>query len=412
MDQPNALSSYIEKGLTGDSPTKYNMLYAFYSYPNIILPFFSGILIDKIGLKISSNLLFFCAIIGQILFVAGGYYGQGFGFWMAIAGRTIFGVGNESLWIVQNVFANKWFRGKELAFAMAISMSVGRLGSTSNDFLMPVIASAAGLGTALLFGLILILISYIILLVLLWIEDKAEKNEPHLERNENNETVDFSYVKRFPTSFWIITISWVSIYTSIFAFNNISNDFFMESYGFNLKVAARITSIIFIIAALFWSVFGFITDRIGYRVTQVIFASCMITLSHLMFLMMPNCHRCYEGVLPMVLLGVAYSIYAAALWPMIPIVIKEEYLGTAFGILLAIQNAGLGFGPNVVGLLQGMSGGYEPVMIFFLMFSFIGIISGFILYILNKRYHENSLQLSSQEILRIQNRHENHYLPE
>lgn len=130
MDQPNALSSYINSSLTNHSPSKYNMLYAFCSYPNIILPFFSGILVDKIGLKFSSNLLFFFTIAGQAFFVAGGYYGAGFGFYLAILGRMLFGVGNESLCIVQNVFANRWFRGKELAFAMAISMSVGRLGST------------------------------------------------------------------------------------------------------------------------------------------------------------------------------------------------------------------------------------------------------------------------------------------
>lgn len=250
MDQPNALSKHIDEELTGGSSMKYNMLYSFYSWPNIILPFFSGIFIDRMGLKVSCTILFILCIVGQGFFTLGGYNGSGGGFTLSIIGRTIFGMGNESLCIVQNIFANKWFKGKELAFAMALSMSIGRLGSTANNFLMPVIASSAGLGTALLFGLILIMFSYLVTVSLLMLEKKAEKTDAVRNDVQANENIDFSYVRKFPLSFWIITISCVSIYTSIFSFNNISNNFFMNSYDFDLKTAARLTSVVFIIAAI------------------------------------------------------------------------------------------------------------------------------------------------------------------
>lgn len=97
MDQPNALSKYISDGLTKGSSNKYNMLYSFYSYPNIILPFFGGIFVDKLGLKVSLNLLFGLCIVGQGLFVIGGYSGDTHGFVFAVLGRTILGMGNESL---------------------------------------------------------------------------------------------------------------------------------------------------------------------------------------------------------------------------------------------------------------------------------------------------------------------------
>lgn len=126
---------------------------------------------------------------------------------------------------------------------------------------------------------------------------------------------------------------------------------------------------------------------------------------------MPECHQCYEGVLPLILMGVAYSIFAAALWPMVPIVIKDEYLGTAFGIILAIQNFGLGFGPFIVGLLQNSPDGFQPVLIFFMMVSVIGVGSGIVLYFLNIKNHNNVLQMSSQDIMRVENRRDNIYLP-
>lgn len=153
MDQPNAVSKYLDDSMTGGSSIKYNMLYSFYSYPNIILPFFGGYFVDKLGLATSAHVLFALCLIGQGLFVIGGYSGSNTGFIFAIIGRTIFGMGNESLSIIQSVFANKWFKSKELAFALALGMSVGRLGSTSNNLIMPVLAESTSLGTALLFGL-------------------------------------------------------------------------------------------------------------------------------------------------------------------------------------------------------------------------------------------------------------------
>ncbi len=42
------------------------------------------------------------------------------------------------------------------------------------------------------------------------------------------------------------------------------------------------------------------------------------------------------------MLGVAYSLLAASLWPSVAYVIPERALGTAYGAMQAIQNLGLG----------------------------------------------------------------------
>eukprot|EP00345_Euplotes_harpa_P006756 CAMPEP_0168328182 /NCGR_PEP_ID=MMETSP0213-20121227/6335_1 /TAXON_ID=151035 /ORGANISM="Euplotes harpa, Strain FSP1.4" /LENGTH=186 /DNA_ID=CAMNT_0008331217 /DNA_START=70 /DNA_END=630 /DNA_ORIENTATION=+ len=106
MDSPNALSTYIENSMTGESSFKYNMLYAMYSYPNIILPFFTGVFIDKIGLSTALHILFALCIIGQGFFTIGGYTEDGTGLIIALLGRTLFGIGNESLGIIQGIFVS------------------------------------------------------------------------------------------------------------------------------------------------------------------------------------------------------------------------------------------------------------------------------------------------------------------
>jgi len=44
------LSEKIAQVMTNNNEFKYNLLYSVYSYPNIILPLFGGLMIDKLGL--------------------------------------------------------------------------------------------------------------------------------------------------------------------------------------------------------------------------------------------------------------------------------------------------------------------------------------------------------------------------
>ena len=47
------------------SAFQYNLLYSVYSFPNIILPFIGGFLVDKLGVRFGIFLFSFILIIGQ-----------------------------------------------------------------------------------------------------------------------------------------------------------------------------------------------------------------------------------------------------------------------------------------------------------------------------------------------------------
>ena len=71
-----------------------------YSFPNIILPFFGGNLVDKIGVRFGIFIFSFILIVGQggnkiyLVFTLGGYYEI---FYLMLTGRIIFGLGGECL---------------------------------------------------------------------------------------------------------------------------------------------------------------------------------------------------------------------------------------------------------------------------------------------------------------------------
>jgi MFS family permease len=52
---------------------------------------------------------------------------------------------------------------------------------------------------------------------------------------------------------------------------------------------------------------------------------------------------------PLFLLGISYGIAASSLWPLVPLVVPQDSLSLAFGLIFSIQNAGLVVAPLAIG---------------------------------------------------------------
>ena len=76
----------------------------------------------------------------------------------------------------------------------------------------------------------------------------------------------------------------------------------------------------------------------------------------------------------MVVLGLSFSLVPAALWPALPIIVKEKQLGVAYGVIAMVQNVGLFGVPLLVGLIRDSTGTYNPAMIMFAGLGFLGFI--------------------------------------
>ena len=50
-----------------------------------------------------------------------------------IAGRTVLGLGAESMIVAVTTALAKWFKGKELSFAFGINLTIARLASVAAD---------------------------------------------------------------------------------------------------------------------------------------------------------------------------------------------------------------------------------------------------------------------------------------
>jgi len=121
---------------------------------------------------------------------------------------------------------------------------------------------------------------------------------------------------------------------------------------------------------------GQLVDKIGKRATLMIIGSLIMIPSHLLM----GITKIYPAY-SMIALGAAFVLVPAAMWPSIPLIVRKERVGTAFGLMTAIQNIGLGLFPLLNGLLRDITKTYTPSMI---MFASLGLF-GFIFAILLKK---------------------------
>ena len=62
-------------------------------------------------------------------------------------------MGGESLSVSQSAIVSKWFKGRELAFALGANLSISRLGSVVNGWVLPpTLRVTENLGTCFMIG--------------------------------------------------------------------------------------------------------------------------------------------------------------------------------------------------------------------------------------------------------------------
>ncbi|KAJ7995145.1 hypothetical protein DPEC_G00241530 [Dallia pectoralis] len=379
-DNPAALQHQVIRDMNLNT-SMFMQLYAWYSWPNVVLCFLGGFLLDRVfGIRVGTIIFAMFVCIGQVIFAAGAVLNH---FWLMEVGRFVFGIGGESLAVAQNTYAVNWFKGKELNLVFGLQLSMARLGSTVNMNIMgwvyTRVASIVGssgpvtLGVSLMIAGVTCIFSLICALVLGYLDKRAEKIL-HKEPRGTGEVIKLTDVKDFPFPLWLIFIICVGYYVAIFPFIGLGQVFFIEKFNFSPAEARAINSIVYIISAPASPVLGFMVDRIGRNVIWVLCAVFATLTAHMML-----AFTFWNPWIAMSLLGVSYSLLACALWPMVAFVVPEHQLGTAYGFMQSIQNLGLALIAMAAGSILDQRG-YLFLEVFFCACVCIALIAVVMLY--------------------------------
>jgi MFS family permease len=381
------LADVLAKQL-GFTDSNIGLLQAIYSFPNIVMVLIGGIVIDRIGTK-KSTLLF-----GAICFVGAVVTALTPNLYVMAAGRLIFGLGAESLIVGVTTAIARWFKGKELSFAFGINLTIARLGSFAalnspswasssySSWQWPLLISVA-FGTFCVVGG-----------VLYWVLESQAERRFALGAAGTTDKVDFRAIFSFSTSYWLIVALCITFYSGIFPFQTFAVKFFQDAHGVSRETGGFLSSMLTLFAMIGTPLFGLLVDRVAKRSLFMMFGSLLLIPVYLIV--------AYSHVtlyLPMAMMGIAFSLIPAVMWPSVAYVVPEEKLGTAYGLMTMIQNIGL-FGFN---LLIGWANdhwaasaanptGYTPGMWMFSCLGFFGLLFAFLLRRREKGPHAHGLE--------------------
>lgn len=234
-----------------------------------------------------------------------------------------------------------WFKGKELNMVFGLQLSFARVGSTVNFIVMEPLYKYMSrfyqghecTGAVLMLATLTCVMSFVCALALGWMDKRAERLLRRGGGGGDGQTTGgepvakLSDVRTFRVTFWMVSVICVAYYVAIFPFIALGKVFFMRKFDFSAEDANTVNSIVYIISAVASPVFGYVIDRYGRNVSFV-FVSVAATIAAHALLAFTFVNP-YWG---MALMGLAYSMLASSLWPLVALIIPEYQLGTAYGM--------------------------------------------------------------------------------
>lgn len=350
----------------GFSSSDYGTFMSAYSVPNVFLAMavLGGVILDKLGIRITGTLFVLLMAIGGVITAYGASDmflngGPGYAFMnsfftgyspalkMMYLGFFIFGLGAETSIVVLSKIVVKWFKGKELALALGLNVAIGRLGTSLALFLSPYLIYPDWTN-AIWFGVLLLWAGLLFYIIYNLLDVKIDKQIKEALPDSEEEEFKWSDLLDLVTNrtFIFITLLCVTFYSAVFPFVKYAPDLLMNKFGMERDIAGRISSILMFGTILLTPLFGWVADNKGKSATLMYLGSALLIVSHLMFAV-----TTVTPYIPVFLLGVAFSLVPAAMWPAVTKIVGDSKLGTAYGFMFSVQNLGLWALPILVGVV-------------------------------------------------------------
>jgi MFS family permease len=356
--------------LLGFSDTQIGALNAIYSFPNIVMVLVGGVIVDRFGTRLATLMFTIVCALGALITALSPVFP------IMAAGRLIFGLGAESMIVAITVVIGQWFVGRQLGFAFGLNLAIARAGSYSADMSttwfkplydrgwQPPLLLAAGFAASAVAAAA----AYYA------IEVRAARRYA-LEQPTPADRIVWSDLWRFDRSYWYIVGLCVTFYSVIFPFRStFAIKYFQHAHGLSLQEAGTMNGYVLLAAIFATPAFGLMVDKLGHRAAFMAFGSFLLAA---VFPILGYTHLSLW--VSTVMIGVAFSLVPAVLWPAVPYLVAANRLGTAYGLMMMLQNIGLMICNLAAGMLNDASGasadnpsGYLPMLWMFCLLSLSG----------------------------------------
>lgn len=361
----------------GFTDTQVGLLNAIYNLPNVLLILVGGVLVDRFGAARVTVWTSAICFAGALLTAFSPSFAG-----MA-AGRLLFGIGAETFGIATLAVLAQYFVGGNVAFAMGLTLSIGRLGSFSSD-MSPTWFShayAAGWQPPLLIAAAAGFASFVAAVLYWWI-DRRVAGKGAAERQA--QPFVLRDLLHFGKAYWYLLALCVLWYSVILAFRStFSIKYFQHVHGLDLAAAGAMNSYVFLAAVFATPAFGWLCDRVGRYAPFLAFGALLLPIA-IATMALTSASLWISTAL----IGISFSLVPAVMWPLTSKLVAPARFGTAIGLMWVAQNAGIGGANVVAGWLNDRAGasaqnpvGYESMMLFFGIASVAGAVFALILWL-------------------------------
>ena len=323
-----------------------------------------GVLLDIFGVRVIGSVFvgLMAAGAGLVLFALRSGLDPRTSLIIAYIGCMVFGLGSEIAGVAVTRSIAKWFKGRNVAFAMGAQVAVARLGTAAAFILSPVLVAQKAPGEIYtlaetsrpaVFGLCLILLGVLLWGVFVAMDARFDRQNGIASgrgKVKEEDRFRFSDILKVLTNprFIMIALLCVFFYCCIISFKKFGTSIVIPRFGMELDSAKWVITMIPFFTVIFTPLFGALVDKAGKATLWMVTGSLMVLGAHLLLCFAPQGVP-FWGYFSIAVLGIGYSLVPSAMWPSVPKIVPERNLGTAYSLIYWIQNMGMLLVPIFVG---------------------------------------------------------------
>ena len=168
----------------------------------------------------------------------------------------------------------------------------------------------------------------------------------------------FGDLWRFSGRFYLLVALCTFFYAAFFPFTSFAPDFLSERFHIDPTAAGRLTSLQTFSTMLLSPLIGLFLDRRGHHGRLLLLGSVIMIPCYLLLALSSG------SPIPAVLgLGISFSLVPAVVWPMVPLLVPAERVGSAYGLMSMLQAVGMALVPWGSGALRDATGSYPASLL-------------------------------------------------
>ncbi|KAJ1978864.1 hypothetical protein H4R34_003046 [Dimargaris verticillata] len=415
--------------------TQYGVLSGTISLVNTVLPFVSGVIMDKFGAGWGAFFSCFMIVLGNMITIVGTYTES---FAALVVGRVIFGFGSSTIVTAQETILSHWFRGKGLALSIGVQIMVSKLfGWLASATIVEVAERTGFYGNAFWVGEAISLLSFLMVgvyFLMMWklrrMKARSGPTSPHLvpttdavARADANDTGmaiaeksnsehgtptpvapapnkpskraswhQLWYMLYFPDIYWLLPLNEFIMGAVWTPFLGIAAEFVKQRWHKTDVMAAWTSSISLAIPIAVSPLMGLYIDRFGHRGYLVMLSAVLLIMS--MGLLG------YSDVSPeagLTLFSLSLTVGPVALTSAVALYLPIQMVGTGIGLVKCALNFGIIIVDVLIGRLQDLDDDqYDTVMIMLMILAALAFLSSALLTFCDFYFEKGLLSASFQ----------------